>query len=145
MTGKMPKRKDRPGVDRYGRTRLHYAALEGDTTTLSTLLRDGLNPSAQDDNGLTPLHFAAQARHVEVARMLLAQGADANLTDCHGNGPLWTAIMNAKGDTVVAELLVQAGADPDRKNLHGRSPLDMARTIGHGLEKPFERGPKGAA
>jgi hypothetical protein len=31
MSGKQPKRNDRPGVDRAGRTPLHFAALDGDS------------------------------------------------------------------------------------------------------------------
>jgi ankyrin repeat protein len=58
---KHPKRKDRPGVDRYGRTELHYAAADGDSQKVEALLASGLNAGAADDDGWTPLHAAVQA------------------------------------------------------------------------------------
>ena len=42
--------KDRPGVDRLGRTSLHYAALEGDAGLVRQLLASGLAADAADDN-----------------------------------------------------------------------------------------------
>src|SRR5262245_5185128 len=56
MTAKRPKRKERPGVDRAGRTPLHYAAVDGDVALVKQLLASGMNPSAPDDDGWTPLH-----------------------------------------------------------------------------------------
>src|SRR5690349_7649772 len=98
MTGKQPKRNQRPGVDPYGRTPLHYAALEGNVPAIESLLAAGASPNAQDDNGWTPLHFAAQERRLEAAELLLARGADPSIVDSHGNGPLGTAVFNARGD-----------------------------------------------
>jgi hypothetical protein len=51
MTGKTPKKKERPGVDRMGRTPLHYAALEGRLDEAKRLLAEGADASARDDNG----------------------------------------------------------------------------------------------
>src|SRR5687768_11672258 len=58
---KQPKRKERPGVDRLGRTALHDAALAGDVRKVAELVARGLSADAADDNGWTPLHFAAQS------------------------------------------------------------------------------------
>ncbi len=44
MTGKTPKRNERPGVDRIGRTPLHYAALEGRLEEATRLLGEGVSP-----------------------------------------------------------------------------------------------------
>lgn len=41
MAGKQPKGKERPGVDRMGRTPLHYAALEGKAGNVRQLLASG--------------------------------------------------------------------------------------------------------
>jgi ankyrin repeat protein len=87
------------------------------------------------------LHIAVQERHVDVIEALLAAGADPNAADKHGNGPLWTAVMNARGDNRIVELLLQAGADPQHKNAHGRSPYDMAFNMGHGSEEPLSAVP----
>lgn len=55
----------RAGVDRLGRTPLHYAALEGRLVDVERLLNAGADPSAQDDHGFAPLHFATQSRALE--------------------------------------------------------------------------------
>ena len=65
MTAKQPKRKQREGVDSYGRTPLHYAAADSKLDEVARLLAVGANVNAQDDNGWSPLHFAAQASSSE--------------------------------------------------------------------------------
>jgi len=130
MSGKQPKRKPRPGVDEYGRLPLHYAALDGDLDALVRLLEAGSFADAQDDNGWTALHFAAQDRHSKILHELLKRRANPNLVDSHGNGPLWVALMNARGDFTIVKMLLAAGADLDCKNAHGRSPRDIATSMG---------------
>jgi len=137
MAGKQPKRNPRPGVDEYGRIPLHYAALNGDQRALLAALEGGASPDAQDDSGWTALHFAAQERHAALVGILLQRGANPNLLNSHGNGPLWVAMMNARGDLTIAKSLLAARADPDAKNAHGRSPRDMALTIKGRLEELF--------
>jgi ankyrin repeat protein len=129
MTKKLPKKKARPGVDEYGRTALHYAAVEGDGDRVQQLLRAAADPNAQDDNGWTALHFAAQARCVSCVRALLAAGARVDLRDGDGNTPLSTAVFNCRGDGAMIGLLRDAGADPRAANNHGVSPVRLARAI----------------
>jgi len=137
MSNKIPKRTARPGVDEYGRTKLHYAAMKEDGSVVLDLIRDHLDVNQKDDDGRTPLHFAAQERNASVTQLLLDNKADPNVTDAHGNSPLWTAIMNARGDFTIIKLLLAAGANPRHKNNHGRSPHDMAMTMKNGLEIVF--------
>ena len=47
-------------IDHYGRTALHYAALENAVSEIQRLLEAGFAPNAVDKAGWTPLHFAAQ-------------------------------------------------------------------------------------
>lgn len=96
-TKRRPKRKSRPGVDRAGRTPLHYAACDGDLGAARQLLRESADPSARDDNGWTPLHFAAQGSHFAIAEELVARGADIDAVDEHGHTPLSTAVFNSRG------------------------------------------------
>src|SRR5262245_56658534 len=95
MSDKHPKRKERPGVDRMGRTPLHYAALEGDVARVRHLLASGLAADAPDDNGWTPLHFAAQRNAADATKELLKAGASVDARDAHGNTALSTAVFNS--------------------------------------------------
>lgn len=126
---KQPKRKDRPGVDRYGRTELHYAACDGDAAKVRTLLATGLSPGAPDDNGWTPLHFAVQAWSLEACIALLEAGAPVNCQDIHGNTPLFRALFESRGRGEIITLLRCRGADPYVENSHGVSPIKLAHTI----------------
>ncbi len=129
MTKKIPKKKARPGIDEYGRTALHYAAVDGDNIRLEELLRAGADPNAQDDNGWTALHFAAQARALSCVQALLQAGAAVDLRDSHGNTALSTAVFKSRGDGAIIAVLRKAGADPRAANNHGVSPVRLARTI----------------
>jgi len=120
---------ERLGVDREGRTSLHYAAAESDAALCKTLLSSGLDPNTQDNRGWAPLHFAAQATSGEVIALLLGAGATPDIRDMHGNTLLSTAVFSSKGDGSVIALLRQAGADPAASNKHGVSPVSLARTI----------------
>ena len=129
MSAKHPKRKERSGVDRAGRTPLHYASADADIQQVRQLLAAGLNASASDDDGWTALHFAAQSNAADVATILLDAGASVDTTDSNGNTPLWKAVFNSRGDGKLIKLLRARGADPFVKNNHGVSPLKLARTI----------------
>jgi ankyrin repeat protein len=129
MKSKRRNRKDRPGVDRAGRTLLHYAAADGSAERARELLGAGAAADARDDDGWTPLHFAAQAQAADVVRLLLDTGADPDPVDVDGNTPLNVATFNSRGGGDVIALLRRAGADPYRSNAHGVSPVQLARTI----------------
>lgn len=131
MSRKHPKREPRPGVDEYGRTELHYAALDGDLVRASALLVGGADPGAADDDGWTPVHFAAQAHAPGVCEALLVAGAPVDAVDSNGNTPLFRAVFASRGRGEVIAVLRQHGADPFRANANGVSPLGLARTIGN--------------
>lgn len=129
MTKKQQKRVERPGVDRYGRTPLHYAAQEGRHQDAASLLNGGVDPNARDDNGFTPLHFAAQSGALEIAKLLLSKGAEVDASDSYGNSPLGKAVFNSRGEGSLILALRSAGADSLKENNHGVSPLSLARAI----------------
>jgi len=129
MARKQPKRKQRSGVDEYGRTPLHYAAADGKLEEVIRLLAAGANPNAQDDNGWSPLHFAAQAVSPGATEALLAAGAQTELRDSFGNTALSTAVFESRGNGSVIQMLRCAGADPHAANSSGVTPLSLARTI----------------
>ena len=131
MAGKHPKQKERPGVDRLGRTELHYTACDGDVTKATKLIAVGARVDLADDSGWTPLHFAAQSQSKQIAEALLAAGAAVDPQDSYGNTPLSTAVFNSRGKGELIDFLRRHGADPTRENLHGVSRLKLARTIGN--------------
>jgi ankyrin repeat protein len=143
MSGKQPKQKDRPGIDQYGRTELHYAARENDVPKARELIKGKVDLNARDDNGWTALHFAGQSNSVDVAELLLEAGAEVDPTDSSGNTPLSTAVFNYRGSGDLIELLREESADPYRENHHGQSPLGLARLIAnYDVAKYFEDLPK---
>jgi ankyrin repeat protein len=138
-----------PGLDRAGRSELHYAAGAGDVGLVLQLIERGAEVDLADSNGWTPLHFAAQAQSVPVIRSLISSGAAVDSRDKHGNTPLSTATFNSRGKGEAIAALRAAGADPLLKNFHGVSAVSLARTIAnfpiaqHFADLPAE--PEGAA
>jgi ankyrin repeat protein len=126
---KQLKRRDRPGVDRYGRTELHYAALDGDAEKIAELIVQGISPGAPDDDGRTPLHAAVQGGFFSACVALLEAGAPVNVRDANGNTPLSIAVFESRGRGDIIKLLRDHGADPRLANNHGVSPLKLALTI----------------
>ena len=127
--GKKAKHAARVGVDRAGRTPLHYAAADGAVAEVARLLATGADPNARDDNGWTPLHFASQENSAEIVRALIAAGAKLDARDSYGNTALCTAVFASRGDGAVIALLRAAGADPHAANDSGVTPLTLARNI----------------
>jgi uncharacterized protein len=129
---KQPKRKERPGIDEYGRTPLHNALVPlceaVDLALIQRLLGEGADPSAADDSGFTPLHFAAQESLGEATRLLLAAGANPNARDAYGNPPLFRAVMTGRSIEVVTHLLA-AGADPYIENDSGVSVAEIVSDL----------------
>ena len=143
MAGKQPKRRDRTGIDRYGRTELHYAASENDVGKAQTLIKGKVDINAKDDNEWTALHFAAQANSLDIAKLLLEAGAEVDPMDSHGNTPLSTAVFNYRGNGELIAFLRKKNADPRRENHHGQSPVGLARLIAnYDVAKYFDDLPK---
>ena len=146
MSAKHPKRKERPGIDRAGRTPLHYTAADSDAGRVGQLLASGIDAGAPDDDGWTPLHFAASSNAADVITILLDAGAPVDPRDANGNTPLLKAVFNSRGNGDVIRLLRVRGADPYAQNSHGVSPLKLARTIAnYDVRQFFNDLPEGAS
>ena len=57
-----PKRNPREGMDEYGRSPLHYAALHGNLDEVKSLIANGADINMQDDGGMTPLQNILQGQ-----------------------------------------------------------------------------------
>lgn len=119
-------------MDEGGATALYYAAWNGHTATVQSLLGRGADANTATPNGLTPLHWAALEGHLEICSLLLDAGADVNArSTVQGNTPLHE--VWGGGHAQVAALLIERGADVDAtEKWYGMSILHYA--LAH--EKP---------
>ena len=131
----MTKRKDRPGVDRAGRTPLHYAACDNQESEVIRLVSEGADVNTYDDAGWTPLHFAAQSKAARIAEILLNHGAQVNAMDANGNTPLSNAVFGYTGNGDTIMVLRRFGADPTLKNSYGVSAFELALDIYSGATR----------
>ncbi|OBA50065.1 hypothetical protein A5789_02900 [Nocardia sp. 852002-51101_SCH5132738] len=116
-------------LDEFGRTPLHYAALDGDTDTIETLLATE-DVTLADHAGWTPLHFAAQMGRDEVVARLLDAGADVNAVTEKGMPAIyWAAVATTGNPAQTIRILRTRGADPTRKTIKSyfgpKSTLDF--------------------
>ncbi|KAF5964158.1 nucleoside phosphorylase [Fusarium bulbicola] len=61
------------------RTPLHLAIMNKNVVSVSTLLKLGADPMAEDAKGLYTLHYAAQTRHLQILQDLLATIPDTQM------------------------------------------------------------------
>jgi ankyrin repeat protein len=139
-------------IDADGRTPLHVAARQGQTSVVKMLLKNGAKPELKDRWGNSALHAAIVAGRTQIADLLAEAGgeveadrlldavvdegvadrdviewlgernADFNHTDEQGVTPLIRAIK--ANDRVVVKLLIEAGAEVNRPDENGTMPLE---------------------
>jgi uncharacterized protein len=92
-----------------------------DMQRLRTVLVDGEDVDAPEEDGLTPLMEAVLTEQPEAMAVLLDHGADVNRQDAEG----WTALHYAARDYVLdaAKLLLERGARVDPQDAFGNTPL----------------------
>lgn len=135
-----------------GRTPLHLAAVNGDTTSMMALLsnlseeqRTALLNQA-DDDGRTPLHLAAlgtTTKHHDAIGYLIDQGANVDqvTTDDNKETPLAIketplAIAAFNNNVAIAVLLVSKGANINFRKNDGQTPFTIAvRYERHDLQR----------
>ncbi len=138
----------------------HGAVVTRDVDGLRSLLNDGVNINAKDEDGKTPLDYAnnevakilinhgaktsdelkaderklvdaARAGDIQKVKSYLAVGIDVNTIDEDGHIPLHWNVNNE-----VVKLLIAKGANVNASSKHGRTPLDFA--IMRGQEEAVE-------
>ena len=118
-------------IDDPGKVKsLHEAALAGSTDKLKSLLREGVDFDAADEDGHTALMYAAFNGHTEIVRILLDLGASTTAIDYAGRTALMYAATGPFPETV--KLLIEMKSDPnavDKEELF--TPLMHAAAEGH--------------
>ena len=120
---------DSCALDAYERgyshdTALHQYAIKEELTRY--LVAQGLNINTQNAYGRTPLYTHSTVGTPLVA-VLLELGADVNLANNDGCTPLFTALANARVDTV--KLLLDHGADIKHKNQAKQNALEYGLSL----------------
>jgi len=104
------------------------AARSDDLQTVTTLLRQGADVNAREEDGTTPLAWAANHSNLPLVEFLLSKGANPDLTNELGVGPLSLAITN--GSTEIVKVLLNTRANPNIARESGETPLMTAARLG---------------
>jgi hypothetical protein len=95
------------GLDEYGTTALHLAALSRQLAVMQWLVVQGADINAKNSNGRTTFHSAAHNGQLAAIQRLAAQGADIHTKDRHGGTTLHAAACG--GHVAVGARLVEQG------------------------------------
>jgi uncharacterized protein len=107
------------------------AAMRGDRDAVRALLKQGVDVSAAQGDGMTALHWAAQRGDTELASMLVYGGANVGAVTRIGHyTPLHLAA--GAGNPSVVEALLKAGASVTATTTNtGATPLHMGAAAGN--------------
>jgi hypothetical protein len=98
---------------KYGRTLLHYAAIENYKDIVKLLLDRGADINALDETKNTPLHDAVSYKAMDVIGFLLERGADMNLKNDRSQTALYNAMLWFDKKTAIqcVHLFMERGFD----------------------------------
>ncbi len=116
-----------------GFTALHWAALRGNPVIIEQLIKNGANPSAQDDLGQTPLNMFLQrmrkrqsiTERDQKIILKLCTDAAANIPDRDGMSALHFACLYGNTELVETLLMIEA-VNPNSVDSGGRAVLYYA-------------------
>ncbi|WP_294956603.1 ankyrin repeat domain-containing protein [Sulfurovum sp.] len=113
-------------TDKYNRSMLHKAVLQGDLEKIKYLLSSGKDVNTKDKLSRTPLHYAAIKGYVEIAKILLNNGADINAVD---KAKQWTPLFYAAymHHKKMVDFLIKEGADQTLKDKLNRTASDYIK------------------
>lgn len=101
----------------------------GDEVSVTTWIKEGVDPDELDAYGYTPLLNAAAMGRTNAVESLIKSGADVNLHGPFGFTPLHAAAQNGHRETV--EVLLKAGADVNSQNDDMDTPMHLALRAMH--------------
>ncbi|XP_045072109.1 ankyrin-2-like, partial [Coregonus clupeaformis] len=105
------------------------AARAGSLDKVLEFLKDGVDISTCNQNGLNALHLAAKEGHEDLVEELLERGSAVDSATKKGNTALHIASL--AGQKEVARLLLKRGADINAQSQNGFTPLYMAAQENH--------------
>ncbi|XP_034713612.1 ankyrin-2-like isoform X2 [Etheostoma cragini] len=105
------------------------AARAGNIDKVLDFLKNGVDISTCNQNGLNALHLAAKEGHTDLVEELLERGAPVDSSTKKGNTALHIASL--AGQNEVVRLLVKRGADVNSQSQNGFTPLYMAAQENH--------------
>ncbi|XP_030277472.1 ankyrin-2 isoform X3 [Sparus aurata] len=105
------------------------AARAGNIDKVLDFLKNGVDISTCNQNGLNALHLAAKEGHKDLVEELLERGAPVDSSTKKGNTALHIASL--AGQKEVVRLLVKRGANINSQSQNGFTPLYMAAQESH--------------
>ncbi|XP_077462009.1 uncharacterized protein ank2a isoform X5 [Stigmatopora argus] len=105
------------------------AARAGNIDKVLEFLKNGVDISTCNQNGLNALHLAAKEGHQDLVDELLERGAHVDSSTKKGNSALHIASL--AGQREVVSLLVKRGANVNSQSQNGFTPLYMAAQENH--------------
>lgn len=103
---------------------INIASIGGHIKIVETLLANGADINAIDDQGSTPLTSAISNNHIELAELLIKRNADINIIRVDG----FTALLKAleSGHIKIAKLLISHNANINHCDSKGATALHRA-------------------
>ena len=114
---------------RLGQTALMWAAAEGKSELITTLVAAGADLNLASQGGATALMLAARNGHAAAVDALTAAGATVGSKRADGHDALFIAATN--GHVAAASRLIAAGADAKTEDAEGTSVLHLAARAGN--------------
>ncbi|KAH3747899.1 uncharacterized protein LOC127847976 [Dreissena polymorpha] len=106
------------------------ASRKGLNEAVTCMLKNGANPSLQNEKNMTALHIAVLYNRASIVKELLEHGAQINRKNKkYQRTPLHIAAD--KGHANIVQYLLEKGADINSKDCRGHYPIFLAAICGH--------------